>query len=98
MGLFNKSKQPSAGGSGGKSWIPEAIEFELGNNNNNNNSGEDDDGHNESASALGASNASNLGASLSSAFLLEGDDYNSRRIPLLFFNSHHALKEPPWIL
>ncbi|KAK1734363.1 hypothetical protein QTG54_014870 [Skeletonema marinoi] len=59
MGLFTKSK--SSEGSRAKSWIPEAIEFELGDTTN--------DDHNESASALGASN---LGASLSSAFLLDG--------------------------
>ena len=64
MGLFTKSK--SSEGSRAKSWIPEAIEFELGDTTNNNNSNDD---HNESASALGASN---LGASLSSAFLLDG--------------------------
>lgn len=80
MGLFTKSSKSSES-SRTKSWIPEAIEFELGDNNNN-------ASNDESASALGASN---LGASLSSAFLLDGVDgrknnndnnnSNSRRPP-----------------
>ncbi len=82
MGLFTKSASKSSEGSRTKSWIPEAIEFELGDTNNNASN------NNESASALGAS-SSNLEASLSSAFLLDGVDgrnnknnnTNSRRPP-----------------
>ena len=77
MGLFTKSK-PSEGS--GKSWIPEAIEFELGDSNNPNNNDE------ESASELGASN---LGASLSSAFLLDGVGDNDGR------NTMNSRRPPP---
>ncbi|KAL7496542.1 hypothetical protein ACHAWT_005007 [Skeletonema menzelii] len=91
MGLFTKTK--TSEGSGTKSWIPEAIEFESGDSNNSNND--------ESASALGASN---LGASLSSAFLLDGvagdttdgrnTNRNSRRSPPAAAAKRGARKNP----
>ena len=81
MGLFNRNKSSEL--SRGNSWIPDAIEFELGNETNNN---QNNDANVATASSSGASN---LEASISSAFLLDGvrrndessNNSNSRRPP-----------------